>query len=111
MPDGHDVRRSAALYVEKLGFRIVQEPPGWAFVKRDNVTIVLGECPNDMHPSELGCHSYFAYLVVDDAGAYHAEVKDKGVEHVSEIEDKPWGMREYGIQTVDGHRITIGQQI
>ena len=30
---------------------------------------------------------------------------------VHEIEDKPWGMREFGIRTPDGHRIMIGQPI
>ena len=50
----HDVRRSAKFYVEMLGFRIVNEPPGWIFVARDNCMIMLGECPDDMAPSELG---------------------------------------------------------
>ncbi len=70
----HDVRASAAFYVDALGFEVVDEPPGWIFVRKDGCLIMLGECPDDMHPSELGCHSYFAYLRVDDADAYHAQV-------------------------------------
>ena len=105
----HDVRRSAEFYVRMLGFRIVLEPDGWIFVAKDNCTIMLGECPNDMHPSELGCHNYFAYLRVDDADRYYHELKANGAETLSEIEDKPWRMREFGLRTPDGHRITIGQ--
>lgn len=104
----HDVRASARFYVESLGFRIVSEPPGWIFVARDNCMIMLGECPDDLHPSALGCHSYFAYLRVDDADAFHTELRSRGVEFLSDIQDKPWGMREFGVKTVDGHRIMIG---
>ena len=107
----HDVRASAKFYVDALGFRIVAEPPGWIFVLKDNCMIMLGECPDDLHPSALGCHNYFAYLRVDDADAYRAQLTAKGVQSVRDIEDKPWGMREFGITTPDGHRITIGHKI
>lgn len=106
-----NARKSAQFYVEALGFRIVAEPPGWVFVQKDNCMIMLGECPDDMHPSQLGCHNYFAYLRVDDADAYFAQLKVKGVPFLPEIEDKPWGMREFGITTPDGHRIMIGNTI
>ena len=46
----HNVRRSAEFYVQMLGFRIVNEPPGWIFVQKDNCLIMLGECPNDLPP-------------------------------------------------------------
>ena len=105
----HDVRKSAAFYVDMLGFEVVAEPPGWIFVKKDRCMIMLGECPDDMHPSELGCHNYFAYLRVDDAGAYYNDLKAKGADLLSEIADEPWGMREFGVRTPDGHRIKIGQ--
>ena len=107
----HDVRESARFYVEKLGFQIVDDPPGWIFVSRDNCMIMLGECPDDMHPSELGCHNYFAYLLLDDVDAFHAELLARQVEPLSAPEDKPWGMRELAIRTPDGHRITCGQRI
>ena len=107
----HDVRRSADFYVQMLGFRIVAEPAGWIFVAKDGCMIMLGECPDDMHPSELGCHSYFAYLRVADADSYYNDLKAKGAEVLSEIEDKPWKMREFGLRTADGHRIMIGHSL
>lgn len=106
-----DVRESARFYVEKLGFRIVAEPPGWIFVSRDGCMIMLGECPDDIHPSRLGCHSYFAYLLVNDVDAFHAELLAKGIEPLSAPVDEPWGMRELAIRTSDGHRIKCGQRI
>jgi len=107
----HDARKSADFYVQMLGFRIVDEPPGWVFVAKDNCMIMLGECPDDMHPSNLGCHSYFAYLRVADADSYYEHLKAKGADLLSAIEDKPWKMREFAVRTSDGHRITIGQSL
>lgn len=107
----HDVRRSAQFYVDILGFEIVNEPPGWIFVKKDNCMIMLGECPDDMPAGELGCHSYFAYLRVADADSYYQFVKERGADFTSHIADKPWQMREFGVRTPDGHRIMIGHSI
>jgi len=106
-----NVRESAKFYVDKLGFAVTAEPPGWIFVSRDNCTIMLGECPDDMHPSQLGCHNYFGYLLVDDARGYYEELQRQGVTLLSPITDEPWGMREFAIKTPDGHRLRIGQQI
>lgn len=107
----HDVRRSAEFYVRMLGFEIVAEPAGWVFVAKDECVIMLGECPDDLPASELGCHSYFAYLRVNNVDAWYGDVKAKGVEIVSELADKPWNMREFGLRTVDGHRIMVGQAL
>ena len=107
----HNVRESAKFYTEKLGFELTADHVGWIFVARDNCMIMLGECPDDMHPSQLGCHNYFAYLRVDDINAYHRELQERGVESIAPIADEPWGMREFSIRTPDGHRIKIGQQI
>jgi catechol 2,3-dioxygenase-like lactoylglutathione lyase family enzyme len=107
----HDVRRSAQFYVEMLGFQIVQEPPGWIFVKKDNCLIMLGECPDDLPAHALGCHSYFAYLRVEDADSYYQHLKMKGADLMSEISDQPWQMREFGVRSPDGHRILIGHSL
>ena len=104
----HDLRQSAEFYVRVLGFQIVDEPPGWIFVAKDGCMIMLGECPDDMPASELGCHSYFAYLRVENADSYYRHVTALGGNVLSHIEDKPWGMREFSVRSPDGHRITIG---
>jgi catechol 2,3-dioxygenase-like lactoylglutathione lyase family enzyme len=107
----HDVKQSADFYVKMLGFAIVAEPPGWIFIAKDHCMIMLGECPGDMPPSQLGCHNYFAYLRVDDADGYYRQLTTNGAEVLSAIEDKPWNMREFSVRTFDGHRITIGHSL
>ena len=105
----HDLRKSAQFYVDVLDFKIAAEPPGWIFVARDKCMIMLGECPDDLHASKLGCHNYFAYLVVENADEWFNQIRAKGVVPLSDLADKPWGMREFSIETIDGHRIMIGQ--
>jgi uncharacterized glyoxalase superfamily protein PhnB len=107
----HDLKKSSGFFVDYLGFEVVNEPPGWVFVQKDDCMIMLGECPDDASPGELGCHSYFAYLRVDDADGYYEDLKARGAETLSPISDKPWGMREFTLKTPEGHRLTVGQSI
>jgi len=105
----HDLRGSAAFFRDVLGFRVVDEPPGWVFLARDRCMMMLGECADALPPASLGDHSYFGYLLVDDAEAWYAEVKPRGGEAVGPLADKPWGMREFHVRTPEGHRLMVGQ--
>lgn len=102
---------TAAFFINILGFKKYFENEGWIFVLRDNCEIMLGECRDAIPPSALGEHSYFSYLLVDNADEYFNEVKQKGGTFTSEISDKPWNMREFGILSPDGFRLMVGQKI
>ena len=101
---------SADFYKNKLGFQTLWEEGGWHFLIRDDIKIMLGECPDDKPASEINSHSYFAYLEVDNIDMLYKEYQSKGVEVLSSIENKPWGQREFSIRTIDGHRITFGEE-
>jgi catechol 2,3-dioxygenase-like lactoylglutathione lyase family enzyme len=106
-----NVRQSAKFYVDALGFTVTADPAGWIFLSKDHCTIMLGECPDDVPPSQLGSHNYFAYLRVDDADAWYAQLQPHGVQFLSAATNQPWGMREFAIKTPDGHRIMFGQTL
>ncbi|MBK9316469.1 MAG: VOC family protein [Acidobacteria bacterium] len=106
----HSLEKSSRFFVD-LGFKVTSEPPGWIFVEKDNCMIMLGECQDAIRPGDLGDHSYFGYLRVDDADSYYHDLKVKGVEIISPISDKPWGMREFGVRSPEGHRLMIGHWI
>ena len=106
----HDLHSSASFF-EKLGFTTASRPDGWIFVERDNCMVMLGACPDALHPSQLGDHNYFGYLRVDDVDSYYAELKAKEIEFLSPLASKPWGMREFGVVSPEGHRIMIGQWV
>jgi uncharacterized glyoxalase superfamily protein PhnB len=72
---------------------------------------MLGRCPDAMLASDLGDHSYVAYLRVDDVQAFHNRAVEAGAEITKPLTDEPWGMREFALRSVDGHRFTLGQNI
>lgn len=107
-----DLEVSTRYYVDVLGFkRDPIEAEGWSFLSRDNFKVMLGECPDEKPASELGDHSYFVYLMVDGIDDYHREVAARGAKINSEPTDKPWGLREFGLGTPDGHRIMCGEPL
>ena len=105
-----DLSRSGAFYREVLGFEVRELAPGWLTYAKDGCQIMAGECRDAIPPRELGDHSYFGYLVVDDVDEYHQRAVAGGTEIVKPLRDEPWGMREFGLRTVDGHRIMIGSE-
>jgi len=107
----HDIDRSAAYFRDALGFRVGwEEGEDWRLVERDGVRIMLGQCPTDRPASELGSHSWFGYLELEDVDAFHAEIVARGA--ISTLpKDQPYRMREIVVTTIDGHRIVFGQSV
>ena len=107
-----DLAVSTSYYSDVLGFR--RDPidaPGWSFLTRDDFQVMLGECPDEKPASDLGNHSYIAYLYVDGIDQYYEEIAARGALVTSAPQNKPWGLREFGLSTPDGHRITCGEPI
>jgi catechol 2,3-dioxygenase-like lactoylglutathione lyase family enzyme len=105
-----DLARSAAFYRDVLGFTVEWEDvPGWRRFQRDACVILAGECRGAPPAHEIGDHSYFAYVEVTGLDALHDELVGRNVELVKPPRDEPWGMREFGIRTSDGHRIMFGE--
>jgi catechol 2,3-dioxygenase-like lactoylglutathione lyase family enzyme len=105
-----DLVKSADFYKHKLGLKTLWSGEGWHFLQRENFIVMLGECPDQKSAFETGDHSYFAYIDVENIDSFYDEYKSKNVD-VREIEDKPWGQREFSLTTIDGHRIMFGQGI
>jgi uncharacterized glyoxalase superfamily protein PhnB len=107
----HNLEASTRFYVDVFGFTHHQvEAPGWSFLSRDTFTVMLGECPGEKLASELGDHSYVGYLVVEGVDELRQELFARGAQ-VTEPADQPWGLREFGLRTPDGHRFTVGERM
>lgn len=106
-----DLARSTDWYTKVLGLQVDFTVPGWSFLSRDAFSVMLGECPDATPAGQLGDHSYYGYITVDDAAALAAECQASGAEFIQPLTDKPWGMREFGVRTLDGHRIMFGQPL
>jgi catechol 2,3-dioxygenase-like lactoylglutathione lyase family enzyme len=107
-----NLEASAEFYREILGFEVREiGDPGWRFFVKDACVIMAGECPNATPAGQLGDHSYFAYWRVDEIDSYYESVTARGVDLIKKLRDEPWGMREFGIRTPDGHRIMVGMSL
>ena len=106
-----DLKQSTDYYTSVLGFAIDFVVPGWSFLSRGNFRVMLGECVDAIPPGELGDHSYYGYITVDNVAALYDEYRRSGAHFIQPLADKPWGMREFGIRTIDGHRLMFGQEL
>jgi uncharacterized glyoxalase superfamily protein PhnB len=106
-----DLAVSAAYFKEKLGFDLDFTAPGWEFLSFGIFKVMLGECSDEMSAEETGNHSWFAHALVENVDEVFAEFLANGAMVTSHPDDKPWGIREFGVTTPDGHRITFGQLI
>jgi catechol 2,3-dioxygenase-like lactoylglutathione lyase family enzyme len=101
-----------AYYCDVLGFaEETIRAEGWAFLRRDAVALSLGECLDAIPAGQLGDHSYFAYILVDDARTLADEIRSKGADLLGGLIDQPYGMRELIVRTPDGHRIVFAQPL
>jgi catechol 2,3-dioxygenase-like lactoylglutathione lyase family enzyme len=67
----HDLELSGAWYRDVLGCELEDfEPGNWRFCRAGDTTLMLGRCPDVPAASEIGDHSYVAYLRVDDVDAF-----------------------------------------
>jgi predicted enzyme related to lactoylglutathione lyase len=105
----HDLQASAAYYQRTLGFTVREiGDDGWRIFEKDQCRIMAGQCPDALSPKQLGDHAYFAYLTVDGIDEYYAQVQANGGRILKPLRDEPWGMREFALETIDGHRIMFG---
>ena len=107
-----DLSRSGAFYRDVLGFEVHEMgDPGWRVFVKDSCRIMAGECRDAMPAHDLGDHSYFGYLVVDGVDDYYARAVAKNAEIVKALRNEEWGMREFGLRTIDGHRLMLGSRL
>ncbi|HEY8571070.1 VOC family protein [Phenylobacterium sp.] len=105
-----DLPATTRYFTEVLGFsRDWNDAGNWECLSRDGLRMMIGACPDAIPPAELGDHSYFAYVNVDDVDALAAEFEGRGALIRSRPADKPWGVREMAVATPEGHRMMFAQ--
>jgi uncharacterized glyoxalase superfamily protein PhnB len=107
----NDLPGSRIYFVDVLGFSTEwTDGENWHGLRRGNVRLMLGRCPDALPPAKLGDHSYFGFFVTSDVDAVHAEFQAKAAIILSAPADKPWGWREMAVATPEGHRMMFAQR-
>ncbi len=94
-----DVERAQQHYRDALGFEIAWLYPGKEIgaVTRGNVAIFFRK---RSPPFEPAVH----WVYVEDVDATYAELKSLGASIVEPLEKKPWGLRQFTVEDLDGNR-------
>jgi uncharacterized glyoxalase superfamily protein PhnB len=106
-----DLAVEAGYYIDRLGFKRDFTVPGWEFLSFGDFKVMLGECADEMTAEGTGNHSWYAHVIVENVDEVYEEYAERGAQILSNIENKPWGIREFSVVTPDGHRIVFGQII
>ncbi len=112
-----DVTAAAHYWRDALGYRVGQfygDPPAFVIVARDRMHIMLKQAADPAHVVPHNATTpgiWDAYFYTDDVDALFTELKDRGAIIDYELCDQPYGCREFGIRTPDGHDIAFGQEI
>lgn len=94
-----DVERAQQHYRDALGFEIGWLYPGKEIgaVSRGNVAIFFRK---KTPPFQAAVHWVFA----EDIDATYDELKSSGANIVEPLEKKPWGLRQFTVEDLDGNR-------
>ena len=110
-----DVVASANYYRDAVGFtydRFWGAPPDFVILRRDGLHLMLSQPPagTAIVPHwKISRGIWNIYFWVDDVDALFAELKQRGAKIDYELDDKPYDVREFGIQDLDGYDIGFGQ--
>jgi uncharacterized glyoxalase superfamily protein PhnB len=94
-----DVELAQAYYRDVLGFDIGWLYPGGGIgsVSRGNTAIFFRK---RLEPFEPAIHWIFAPTI----DATYEELQSSGAKIVEPLEEKPWGLRQFTIEDLDGNR-------
>jgi uncharacterized glyoxalase superfamily protein PhnB len=103
-------------FCQKLSFERPRElygpasEPVYAIVRRGAISVHLQIRRRAVFAGPREDHEGDAYFYVEDATALHHEFLAKGVRMHRDIQDEPYGLRDFTIETPDGHRLTFGSE-
>ena len=98
-----DVEAAVAHYRDVLGFKVNYAQHDIGVMDRDRVRLLL-IARTERH---LGIGS--CYIYVEDADRLHAELTASGALVIDAPVSRPWGLREFHVEDLEGNRITFGQ--
>jgi GNAT superfamily N-acetyltransferase/uncharacterized glyoxalase superfamily protein PhnB len=101
----HDVKKTQEYYRDVLGFHI-----DWTWGENDYGSVSRDE--TTLYLSNVGdCEIPRACLIVNvrEVDNLCAEWKARGAKILEEPDDKPWGLREFTLQDINGHCFRISK--
>ena len=103
-----DARRSEDFYCEVLGFakdwehRFAEDFPLYVSVSRGPLRLHLSE------HGQGGSRKAELFIAVQDVDTTYSGLMERGLEADGPPEDRPYGVRDFGLSDPDGHHLVLG---
>lgn len=107
----NDLEKNERYFLDVLGFSVRFRVEGWSFISLGHFHVMLGHCPDETPARDTHEHSYFACVNCDGINELYDSYQQLGAIIFQPISDKPWGIREFGVATPEGHRMIFGEDI
>ena len=102
-------------WYKQLGFDSEYYPPGFAILRRDEVEIFLQQQPKYVPPDDPmrgNRQAWNVYIVTDDVKALYEEYSAlPGVQIARPLCPQDYGMMEFDVMDLNGHRLVFAQAI
>ena len=102
-------------WYSRLGFQSEYYPPGFAILRRDDVEIFLQQQPGYVAPDDAGRRereAWNVYIVTDHVKALYEEYSVlPGVTISRPLCPQYYGMMEFDVMDLNGHRLVFAQPI
>jgi len=109
-----DVARALEFYIQVLGFSVLQEQAGYAYIRRDSVALrlILASSDKNLQSSDSQQHCYIDVLDLDGLYAeLEPELSKLPAGRVRAPFDTGYGMREFHVIDNDVLLISFGEKI
>ena len=106
-----DFETAVRYFTDMLGFDEYNRVGGWSFLQLGDFWLMVGDCRGEKPARETGNHSWFAYVNCEGIDELYQQYLARAVPIKEPIADKPWGLREFLVETPEGHRIKFGQSL
>jgi hypothetical protein len=102
-------------WYKRLGFNSEYYPPGFAVLSRDEIQLFLQQQPGYVAPDDPGRrarHAWNLYIITDDVKALYEEYSAlQGVKICRQLCRQDYGMMEFDVVDLNGHRLVFAQPI
>lgn len=94
-----DVERAQQYYRDVLGFEI-----GWLYPDKDIGAVSRGDVAIFFRRTKPPFTPAVHWIFAEDLDASYDELNSSGARIVEPLEQKPWGLRQFTVEDLDGNR-------
>jgi len=108
----NDIHQTLNYYRDTLGFYDEWTMGTDGGIRRDDMRLVFCQDPGYVPVINNDTYRFTLIWFVDNVDAIYKEYKeDKKLPIISDIENKPWGIREFSIYDINGYLIRVSEGI